>query len=144
MQSKMKIPTKTITVNGVQVTIRLMPITVTPNQVKVSPNFCYIGENRIFGTDEAPRKPVTGFRIQVQWGKGNPWYGKKAPLFISASAAFAQHSKSDEPAAVLVTQGDNGQNLLISVSGGDAAGSFTWWGVYSRYGLGASFSEGPI
>ena len=38
----------------------------------------------------------------------------------------------------------NNQDFLIKISGGDAAGSFTWWGVYSRYGLGSSFSEGPI
>lgn len=144
MQSKTKIPSKVVTVGGVQVNIRLVPITVNPSQIKTSPNFCYVGDTRIFGTDEVPRKPATGFRIQVQWNNGSPWYGKKAPIFLTSATAFATHSGSDEPAAVLVTPGDNGKDILVRVTGGDAAGSFTWWGVYSRYGLGSSFSEGPI
>ena len=144
MQSKIKLPTMTLNVGGSQVIVRLVPMTVNPSQVRYVNDKYFVGDVRLFGTDEVPRKPVTGFRVQVQWGKGAPWYGKKAPVFISATAAFAQHSKSDEQASVLNTQVDSGPDLLIAVGGGDAAGSFTWWGVYSRYGLGSSFSEGPI
>ncbi len=144
MQSKIKLPTMTLSVGASQVIVRLVPTTVVPSQVRYVNDKYFVGDVRLYGTDEVPRKPVTGFRVQVQWGKGAPWFGKKAPVFISATPAFAQHSKSDERAAVLITQGDSGPDLLIAVGGGDAAGSFTWWGVYSRFGLGSSFSEGPI
>ena len=144
MQSKIKLPTMTLNVGGSQVIVRLVPTSVNPSQVKYVNDKYFVGDLRLYGTDEVPRKPMTGFRVQIQWGKSAPWFGKKAPIFISSMAAFAQHSKSDEQAAVLITTGDNGQDLLIAVGGGDAAGSYTWWGVYSRYGLGSSFSEGPI
>jgi hypothetical protein len=144
VQSKIKLPTMTLNVGGSQVIVRLVPIPVNPSQVRYVNEKYLVGDVRLYGTDEVPRKPVTGFRVQVQWGNGAPWFGKKAPIFISAMPAFAQHSKSDEQAAVLITVGDNAKDLLITVGGGDAAGSFTWWGVYSRFGLGSSFSEGPI
>ena len=144
MQSKMKVPTQTLTRNGVQVAIRLIPITVTPSQVRYVNDRYFVGDVRLHGTDEIPRKPLSGFRVQVQWGNSTPWFGKKAPIFLAQQRAFSQHSLSEEPASVLVVPGDNDKDFLIKISGGDAAGSFTWWGVYSRFGLGSSFSEGPI
>ena len=144
MQSKIKLPTMTLTRGGVEVAIRLVSVTVNPKQVRSVNNRYFVGDARLHGTDEIPRKALSGFRVQVQWGKSAPWFGKKAPIFLSQNRAFSQHSLSEEPAAVLVVPGDNDQDFLITISGGDAAGSFTWWGVYSRFGLGSSFSEGPI
>jgi hypothetical protein len=144
MQSKIKFPTMTLTRGGVQVAIRLIPITVTPSQVRYINDRYFVGDARLHGTDEIPRKPFSGFRVQVQWGKSAPWFGKKAPIFLAQHRAFSQHSLSEEPAAVLVVPGDNDKDFLIKISGGDAAGSFTWWGTYSRFGLGSTFSEGPI
>ena len=74
---------------GVEVAIRLVSVTVNQKQVRSVNNRYFVGDARLHGTDEIPRKPLSGFRVQVQWGKGTPWYGKKAPIFLAQQRAFS-------------------------------------------------------
>ena len=84
MQSKIKLPTMTLTRGGVEVAIRLVSVTVNPKQVRSVNNRYFVGDARLHGTDEIPRKALSG--------SGYKFNGAKVPLGSERKLRFFFHS----------------------------------------------------
>lgn len=134
---------KTVKVTGGPLTITVIPIVVQPNQVRETDGQYLVGDSKLLGTDNVLRKATPGIRLQFQWPKGKAGFGSKSPIFVHTPAQFGEHTQQDD-ANLFVFVSDNGKDILVNVQGGDAAASFSWWGVYTSLGFQSSFMEGPI